>query len=510
MKRRILCLRFPAWPLQRLVAGKRELRETRQAIVIHYRDPRRGERVKVCSSAAWKQGVRPGMPLTEAVALFPDEKSVHVSAHNPTLDRRWLARIAAWCERFSPLVGWDSQLPEPDALYLDITGIGVLFGGEESLAKELRTGIAQRQLSVRLGVADTIGAAWAVACATSSATLVPTDRLEAALAPLPIAVLRLNESTLTTLGHLGITIVSELLALPRAALSSRFGPELLQRIDQALGNTEELIQPHRPAPPLQTEWIFEIPTDHFETVECVLRQLVDRLASELAQRQQGAAGLECRLDCAGHEPLRLGVGLYRPTASARHLWDLLRMQLERLRIPAAVGRLEMSVVRAVPLVVEQACLFDDLSLQHVREAAALLDRLSSRLGDEAVLQPRLRADALPERAVVLLPAVSLTHKKAPPGPSRFAVSHRPLTLFSPPVPLEVTAVSPDGPPVRFFHDHQELRVLRHWGPERIQTGWWRGKCVQRDYYRVETTVGARYWLFRQLQDGQWFLHGVFE
>ena len=51
---------------------------------------------------------------------------------------------------------------------------------------------------------------------------------------------------------------------------------------------------------------------------------------------------------------------------------------------------------------------------------------------------------------------------------------------------------------------------RIWGPERIQTGWWRGQSALRDYYRVETAEGQWFWLFRQLSDRRWFLHGVFE
>ena len=87
--------------------------------------------------------------------------------------------------------------------------------------------------------------------------------------------------------------------------------------------------------------------------------------------------------------------------------------------------------------------------------------------------------------------------------------HRPLRLFWPPRPIDVLAVLPDGPPVRFHDRHRRYEVARHWGPERIQTAWWRGRSVQRDYYRVEVTGSGRFWLFRQLDDLRWFLHGEF-
>jgi protein ImuB len=71
------------------------------------------------------------------------------------------------------------------------------------------------------------------------------------------------------------------------------------------------------------------------------------------------------------------------------------------------------------------------------------------------------------------------------------------------------AVAPEGPPVKFQLAGRDRRIVRAWGPERIETGWWRGGSVRRDYYQVETTDGARYWLFRELATGRWFLHGMF-
>jgi protein ImuB len=533
--KRILCLRFPAWPLQRLVVGKRELRESssRQAIVIHRRDARGGEIVHLCSAVAWRQGIRPGMPLAEAKALFANEQDVYLAVHDPPTDLKWLARLAVWCERYSPLVGWNTTAggrknllnalppaPEPEALYLDITGIGALFGSEEALARELLSNLAERRFSARIGIADTVGAAWAVAGTTrnQSVAVVPRDQQEQALAPLPTAALRLADETLDTLSQLGIVTIQQLLALPRQGLAARLGPGLLLRIDQALGHVAELIESHRPPPAFQCEWLLEYPTDRREVMEMILSQLVERLALQLAQQQQGAMQLACRLDGAGHPPVTLQVGLYRPTASPRHLLELLRMQFERLRLRGAIGRVGLSALQTAPLETYQTSLFDDASLRCERAIASLLDRLSSRLGAEAVLQPWLRAEPLPEQAVQLLPAVA--NRVQTPSKKRVAavdafrrppsISHRPLALYSPPLELDTLAVVPDGPPIRFHYAGQLHQVTRHWGPERIETAWWRGRSARRDYYRVETTCGSRFWLFRRLQDGVWFLHGVFE
>ena len=86
---------------------------------------------------------------------------------------------------------------------------------------------------------------------------------------------------------------------------------------------------------------------------------------------------------------------------------------------------------------------------------------------------------------------------------------RPLHLESQPRPLVVMSVAPEGPPARFRHAGHDQPIVRTWGPERIETGWWQGGCVRRDYYQVETAGGQRYWLFRELNTGRWFLHGTF-
>ena len=69
---------------------------------------------------------------------------------------------------------------------------------------------------------------------------------------------------------------------------------------------------------------------------------------------------------------------------------------------------------------------------------------------------------------------------------------------------------PEGPPFKIEWGGQKYDVLHAWGPERIETGWWRGQDIHRDYYIVETDRGSRLWIFRRHEDGRWFLHGSFE
>jgi protein ImuB len=591
---RILCIWLPNWPIQRLVAVRPELNG--RPVVLHARDARRGQCVAACSAAARTHGARVGMPLAEATALLERSRvegggsraGFHIETHDPQADREALLQLAEWCERFSPIVGLESA-EQPASLFLDVTGLGPLFGGEAALAETVAAEFQQRGYVVRVTIADTIGAAWAVArfgitnyelritkgegegegeekdvvssdgscCVLSTQysvpfplAVVPPDQNLIALAPLPVEALRLPDNTVDLLHQLGVFQIEQLLRLPRASLLSRFGDELLQRVDQASGAVKELIVAHRPPPEFQAQWLLEHPTDRRETVEYIVEQLVERVAAMLAQHNRGAVQIECRLDCTlecgdssplslstdddRSEPasiqkektkaatsrrtpksLHIHVGLFRPTAAPRHLMELVRMQLERLALPGPVGRVGVQAVMTAALENRQGQLFADHARQAAEQLALLVDRVSNRLGRECVVQPRLQADAQPERACRYL---SLTGRRnaakkngqrrssshAPPAPLQ-----RPLQLLSPPVSLEVVSVVPDGPPVRFQYQHRQHHVARHWGPERIETGWWRGRSVRRDYYRVETETGIRFWLFRQLEDGRWFLHGEF-
>jgi protein ImuB len=274
------------------------------------------------------------------------------------------------------------------------------------------------------------------------------------------------------------------------------------------GAAQEMIVPYRPPPEFAAERCLEYPAESRVLVERVMRELVHEIAPALAQRQRGAVELTCRLDVAPGRPALLRVGLFRPSADPQHLWDLLRMQLEQTRLPGAVGRFTLAAPLTAPLENRQGALFAGHRDEAMRQGELLIDRLSSRLGEDAVLRPQLMADPVPERAVRYQPAVH-ERKRGSRSTIQASPMHRPLLVLARPAPLEVMAIAPDGPPASFRWSGEQHVVAHCWGPERIESGWWRGASVRRDYYRVETKTGQRYWLFCKLPGGEWFLHGEF-
>ena len=462
-----------------------------------------------------------------------------------------LARLAEHCERYSPIVGWETveggegpkskvQGPKSDAnfgpwtsdfgLWLDITGIGILFGGEEALAHALIADLAGLGYEVRVGIADTIGAAWAAAELLSP----PLPPFRIPHSAFRIESLRLPPETLALLSQLGLERLDQLLVLPRSSLRARFGERLLLRIDQFTGAAQETIVAYRPPPKFAAEKVLEYPAEQRELIEQVVQDLINQIATALAERREGVVQLACRLDCAPGQPVTIEVGLFRPSANPQHLWELVRMQLEQLRLPGAVGRFTLQARLTAPLDNRQGQLFAGNQDEASRQFGLLIDRLTSRLGPDAVLRPQLVADPRPDRAVAWEAAVSRRvhersemHRRrgrskvqspkskvaAHPwtldlGPWTSPILKRPLTL-EPLHALAVTSVFPDGPPLAFQFQGRQHRVAHFCGPERIETGWWRGANVRRDYYRVQTEDGLRFWLFRDLKTGQWHLHGDF-
>lgn len=462
-----------------------------------------------CCRQAKRLGVRPGMPLSEATSI--SRHNLHFEPHDAHADAVALRRLAVLCEKFSPVVGIEEG-DAPECLLLDVTGLGHLFGSEEQLVRQIVRELSHRRYTVRVAVADTVGAAWAAAhflVASRASLVLPRGRAEV-LFDLPIEGLRLSPKTTALLHQLGMEWIGQVVRLPPSSLKARFGQEILKRLDQLTGRRPETIVPHRPSPAFKERWASELSTTSNEVVEQVLSHLLDRLSAKIRARQQGIVTLECVFDLEHAESLSVPLALYQPTNDPKHLFELVRLQLERQQLPGPVSGIVVEAKATAPLVWKQQELFTHHRQENSKALAMLVDRLSSRLGRDAVHRPRLRSDAVPEHAYSYIPLSGRNKTRRQSRRPRFAPFERPLCLLPSPVPVKVIATVPDGPPAVLFYRNARQELVHVWGPERIETAWWRGPTVRRDYYHVETSTGHRYWLFRRLQDMQWFLHGEFD
>ncbi len=480
--------------------------ELKQRSVVLVRESPRGEMIVACSDRASARGVAVGMTLAEARSLRKESRghSLVVLRENRQSARTALIRLAWTCQSCSPCVGVE-EADAPESLLLDISSCAHLFGGEEPLLQQVQETL--QGFTLRLGVADAIGAAWALAhYGQRNVAVAPPEKHHAALRDFPVDALRIAPKTAALLHRLGIDRIADLQKLPRQSIPSRFGEELLRRLDQATGRRPELITPETPPSPVEAEREFEYPVDNLSTLESVLLSLLRQVVAESRRRRLSIRRIDCRLRCESGGEHKVAVELLRPSLSEEHLCQLLKLQWERIQISRPVITIDVAAQLA-PLVMEQTSLFDD-NLSSDTRVAELIDRLSNRLGVDAVLRATLFPDAQPEFAYRLESLLHARRMRDASNRSSCKPLHRPLCLLQPPVAVRV--VSADARPCRLYWSQREHHVVCSWGPERISTGWWRRHPVRRDYYSIETREGARYWLFRSGNAGDWFLHGVFE
>ncbi|TWT39522.1 Y-family DNA polymerase [Blastopirellula retiformator] len=489
--------------MQRLIAAQPDLATS---LVIVASENHRGQFVYACNRVARQRGVRPGMPISEARSLAQRQDRLTIEPWQADADRQALQQIAVWCERFSFCVGLE-EVEAPQCLLLDVTGIAHFFEDEPSLAQQLRQALQQRRLEGRIAIAESLGQAWGAAHCLAHAdreAVIPTGQ---SLDQLPLAAIRLPQTAQTKLQRLGISTIGELRRLDRASLAKRFSTEVLLRLDQWSGQLPELITPCRPLPKFQTERRLEVGVTQTAAIEQIWTSLLTRLLDLLRPRHLGLRGI---LFLALQEDRRRWektLRLCAATADERHLHELLRLKLEKWRLTAPLVELSLEALDVAPLTAAQQDWLQGESQDDARQLSTLINRLSSRLGEESVARARLLPDPVPEHATGDCSLQEQATLSAAPFTPSFQPLDRPTALFREPRPVDVIAVLPDGPPSALFWKHTRFDVARYWGPERIESRWWRQAYVRRDYYWIETTAGARLWVFRRMQDARWFWQG---
>lgn len=464
-------------------------------------------------------GLRPGMTLAAAEALVPGLVALPA---DPTGDAAWLDRLAVWARRYTPLAAPDP----PDGLWLEIAGAAHLLGGEAALLADLRRrlalgGIMRGGIAARAAVADTPGAAWALArFGAAEAIVVPPGGAAAALAGLPPEALRLAPGALALLERLGIARIDALMALPRGPLARRAGAAVLMRLDQALGRLGEPIAPLPAAVPLAARMDFPEPLIDAAPLAAAIAALSEDICARLDAAGMGARALVLRLVRVDGTEAMLRVGTAQASRAPAHLARLLVARLERFDPGLGVAGMALSALRAEALGPAQAGL--DAAGAGAAEAAGalaeLVDRLANRLGAGRVWRAEAVASAVPERSVRRVPGLGVSGLATAAGTGWPAGLPRPPRLLSPPQPVEALALLPDQAPAAFTWRRRRFRVRRADGPERVWGEWWRREAeagAVRDYWRVEETEGQRFWLYRrgdgvaaESGDLRWFLHGV--
>lgn len=476
------------------------------------------------NDAARALGLRHGQAHADACAIAPVLVSAPAEADR---DRAMLKKLVLWAERWSPAVAVDANMPELEGLFLDVTGAAHLWGGEAGLLADIRTRLAGAGITARAALAGTAGAAWALARFTAHEDpIAPPGQERAALAALPVEGLRLSARAAQLLGRFGLRRIGDLYPLPRAGLARRFrgaeGLEVVGQLDRALGTVAEALAcEQRPAAYRAWRVFFE-PITVPEAAALQAEPLVRDLCAALERDGMGARRVLVTGFRVDGRATLLEAALGTASRKPEHILRLLRERgWERLDLGFGVDALMVSATAAEPLGAVQTDSQAGTVQADAAARAALFDRLTARLGAEAVGRPELRESWIPERSEGLAdpsaPFLSQLQCDDPP---------RPILLLPTPEPIEAMAELPEGAPARFTWRRVARRVVRSTGPERLSPEWWRTSAGSkfggrpertRDYYSLEDAEGGRYWVFREglynREDSErepgWWMHGLF-
>ncbi len=454
---------------------------------------RGADRLAGLNREAEARGLAVGMGLADARALVPD---LLTRPEDPRAQAQALAALGRWALRYCPWVAADGT----DGLMLDITGAAHLVGGEEALLVDLTDRLARMGFEARAAIADTRGAAWAVAH-VGRGGVVPRGESERALMPLPLAALRLEAETVEGLERLGLRLVRDLVQIPRASLARRFGPAPMMRLDQALGRLSEPVSPAPETPCFAVRLSLPEPIGLRGDIDAGLTRLLERLCAHLERAGQGARRLLLDLSRVDGSTVHLEIGLARAMRTPEAMQPLFARALEGLDAGFGIDRMRLSAEQVEPLPVQQ---ITTKGAEGQDALADLLTRLCNRVGFEHV-QRHLPADShIPEKGFTIAAAAY-----SDPAPDWPAAPPRPLLIF-PPEPITGQG---RRLPQRFRWRGQSWRVVAAAGPERISPEWWLDdpawRAGLRDYWRVQTDQGARLWLFHTPQRDGWCVQGIF-
>ena len=508
-----------------------------------------------CERAA-QAGVITGMTLAHARALLDEE--CQIEPFDPLRDAQSLYKLAMWAQRFSPIVAVDP----PDGLLLDITGCEKVFGGEERLAQRMIRDLNRLGFQARVAIASTFACAWGVARMKPQINadehrlnyeevkrrkgeevndrdsplftpspfhpfIIPYGHERIALAPLPLRALRLDRSIIDALHEIEIIRIGQLFDLPRGQLADRYGQELLLRLDQALGQAIEVIDPVRLKEPPRIEHVFDGPVLQIEGIELMTRSLLEKLIEQLLKLERGICRLDVEFKRIDAPPMRFNVRLSHPSRNVKHIWSLLRPKIEKINLGFGVEEIALVAIRSKLLAHAQNEMEPQINTDKhgfkrsnrpqsvfIRvypwfnsvQTGELIDTLCNRLGADCVLRVEPRESHVPERSFRFHSALDC-EPLAPGSAGGICEVDRPTLLL--PRPKRIAIECDSDVPSRLTWQGVESAIIKCIGPEAIASEWWKeSPSGLREYYKVQDERGMWLWIYHEHASGGWWIHGV--
>ncbi|MNK22816.1 DNA polymerase IV [compost metagenome] len=496
MSKRYVSIWFPYLLTDQMAVKQEELLGTAYALIAQERNK---QMIVNVSSEANRQGLRANIPLADARIVLP---SLQTFKFQPQKEQKLLNAMAEWFIRFTPQVA----LNPPDGLFLDITGCTV-WKSEEQHIEEIKAHFTGKY-HIKLGIADTLGAAWAIAHYTKGQIAKPNEQLQYLL-NLPPKALRLEETTLQRLAKLGFHNIDSFIHIAPSTLRRRFGEEINLKIGQALGHKPEAFEAITEPNPYEERLHCLEPIQTAKGIEIAIENLLENLCTRLQKDDVGVRNATLSTFRLDGKLQQISIGTNQPSIHIKHLFKLFELKIKQIEPDLGIELFIMGITKVEELPKQQETFWQVQNQTDLGEIAELLDRISIKAGKNAIRRYLPQEHHWPENSIK-----AVTDLKEQPETDWPTHKPRPTVLLNQPEPIQVSAPIPDYPPMTFTYKNEIHRIAKADGPERIEQEWWLSEGKHRDYYYVEDEKGQRYWLFRSGHydskvTAQWFIHGFF-
>jgi protein ImuB len=458
--------------------------------------------VTAANNYAVKNGIYPGMTLADARAISPGLEMIE---DEEGIENKLLHAIATWCIRFTPITAVDGK----DGIMLESTGCYHLWGNELNYLREIKKRFTGLGYQVKLSMAPTIAAAWAMARFAKDGSILSADTLVTNIEALPAAALRLESTIIEKLNVSGLYRIGLFARLPAPTLRRRFGEVLIHRLDQIFGRADEWLQPISPVEEYTERLPCLEPVFTATAIEIAIARMIEGLCKRLKEENKGLRNATLKCYRVDHKIIEINIGTSSPSSNENHLNKLFQLKIDSIAPGFGIELFTLTAGKVQELKIGQHVLWNISHAKIDQHFFELVDRIKLKIPGIQIHRFQPQEHYWPERTFKESPEIN-----KPIEAAWTYTRPRPTQLLAAPAMVIVTAPVPDYPPMSFRYKGKLHKIVKADGPERIEPEWWISEGQHRDYYYVEDEEGKRYWLFRSGhynadKNYQWFLHGFF-
>ncbi len=443
------------------------------------------EMIDRCNHSALEQGIATGMPLNTALSLVAD---LQVRERHKQREQQMLEILAGWGWQYSSRISFDPLL-----LLLEVGASLKLFGGIDALLEHMRQHPPLPEGLPYWAVAPSPGAASLLARFRPQSCITRSEQLPMQVADIPLRYLTRQQNVRALIQGIGFSSIGDCLQLPKPELARRTGTEFVLLLDKLLGRVPDPRSLWQPPETFEQRLLLLHDISHASALLFPARRLVDSLCLFLRGRDAATQQLRWQFLHRDAAPSVLQQGLLTSSREGEHILEVFRQLLEGLVLPEAVVEIILQVDEWQAF---QKCT-DDFFSRNSHQDSSFLERLRARMGEDAVQGVCVLPDHRPEHAWEYREPVLSSKQRSLAFPRQSA---QPPWLLPKSLPLSLRQGQP------FYQGKLQLQS----SSQRIESGWWDGKDVQRDYYRATNPAGQKLWIYQERQSGNWFLQGFFD